>query len=93
MTLYKLALFVHMLGLIALFGAMIQYHRAGARLRRARSTEEARVLCELIASGPPWFATGAVLLLASGIYMVATTFHRPPVGCWRGWAEWCWPRS
>ena len=69
MQLYDLALFVHMLGLIALFGGFVLYHRAGARLRAALTVEEATTWVKLLDGAAPMFPSGLGMLLVSGLYM------------------------
>ena len=45
---YDIALFVNMLGLIALFGGFVLFHRAGARVRAAATSEEVLVRLSLL---------------------------------------------
>ena len=48
MNLYAIALFVHMIGLIALFGGLVIVQDGGSRLRAATTWKEARTWLELL---------------------------------------------
>ena len=72
---YDIALFVHMLGLITLFGAFVISVRAGARLRRATTIEQVRTWLGLLESTGPMFPAGLGLLLLSGVYMTVNTWR------------------
>jgi hypothetical protein len=69
MTLYGIALFLHILGVINLFGGMVLVQQAGGRLRGSSTWEEARHWLGLLAVTRGMFAFGSVLLLVTGIYM------------------------
>jgi hypothetical protein len=71
MTLYSLALFVHILGALALFGAMGMEWVALLNLRRVGTAEQAREWLKVFALFPRIypFAWGAILL--AGLYMTA----------------------
>jgi hypothetical protein len=73
MTAYDFALFLHMAGLISMFGGFAIHVRAGARLRAATGLPEARSWLELLESSAKMFPAGTMLLLFSGLYM---TFSR-----------------
>ena len=71
MNLYSIALFVHMLGLIALFGGLVMIQNAGRVLRGSAIWEDARRCLVVMRPTAGMFAGGAVLLLLSGLYMTS----------------------
>jgi hypothetical protein len=71
MDLYNVLFFVHMIGLISLFGALILIQNVGGRLRRAATWEQARALVDLLPPVRGMFIAGGVLLAASGGWMTA----------------------
>lgn len=73
MTAYDFALFIHMAGLISMFGGFVIHVRAGARLRASTDLAQARSWLELLESSATMFPAGTMLLLFSGLYM---TFSR-----------------
>ena len=79
MNLYNISLFVHMIGLIALFGGFVILQQAGARLRRAATWQVARTWLELLRLAPSMLIAGTVFMLASGLVMtrVQWTFMTP----------------
>jgi len=66
---YGIAMFVHMIGLIALFGGLVIVHHGGTRLRAASTWEDARTWLGLLRPIRGMFIAGGVFLLASGMYM------------------------
>lgn len=66
---YKIALFLHIIGLIALFSGLVILQRGGVRLRTAATWEEARVWLQLMRPVGGMFFAGSIFLLATGIYM------------------------
>ena len=74
MTLYSIALFVHILGALALFGAMGMEWVALLNLRRAGMAEQAREWMKVFTLFPRIypFAWGAILL--AGLYMTAAVW-------------------
>jgi hypothetical protein len=74
MTAYTVALFIHLLGVIALFGAFVLLQRAGPRLRGAQTVEQARTWVELARTTTPMIVSGAVMLLVTGMFMIGTTW-------------------
>jgi hypothetical protein len=66
-----------MVGLIAMFGGFAVYQRGGVRLRAARDAEQVRSWLGLLESTNPMFASGSVMLLISGIYMMASRWRAP----------------
>ena len=66
---YGIALFLHIIGLIALFSGLVILQRGGVRLRTASTWEEARVWLKLMRPVGGMFFAGSVFLLATGIYM------------------------
>ena len=69
MRLQAIALTIHILGLIAVFGAFVIQHRVLARLRQATGRAEARPWAELLAATAPMLPSGAIMLLLTGGYM------------------------
>jgi hypothetical protein len=78
MTAYNVALFVHLLGVIALFGAFVLLQRAGGHLRAAETVEQVRVWADLARSTTGMLIGGAVMLLLSGMFMLADTWGSMP---------------
>lgn len=79
MTAYEFALFVHLLGVVTLFGAIALVETAGVRLRRAASVEHVRLWVGLTRSAAPLFPVALLLVLGSGLFMAADawTFTTP----------------
>ena len=80
MRLQAIALFVHILGVIATFSGLSMQQRAGSRLRKATTYAEARPWSDVLAMTRPMVPSGAVMLVLTGAYLttqVATP--RPPV--------------
>jgi hypothetical protein len=75
MTLYSFALYVHILGALALFGAMGLEWVALLNLRRVVTAEQAREWLKVFALFPRIypFAWGAILL--AGLYMTAAVWR------------------
>ena len=69
MLVYDIALVVHFLGLIGLFGGFILYHRVVPPLRGATTGKEARPWLGLLAATPPMHQGGLGFLLVSGLAM------------------------
>jgi hypothetical protein len=66
---YAVAMFVHILGLVAVFGGFILQHRAAARLRAAVSQGEGHPWAELLVASRTMVPSGAAMLLLSGAYL------------------------
>src|SRR5436190_23329388 len=66
---YSIALFLHIIGLFALFGGLVFVQQLGARLRRATTWEDARMLLTVLQPVRGMFAFASVLLLLTGLYM------------------------
>src|SRR5215212_9012079 len=77
MRAYDIALFVHILGVIALFGAFVIHVRAGSRLRASSSVEQVHTWLGLLETTQPMFHGGSLMLLASGVFMTATAWRSP----------------
>ena len=69
MRLYAITMFIHILGVIALFGGFAMMQRFGAQLRRASTTGEARRWTELFGFTRGMLPGGAVMLLVTGAYL------------------------
>ena len=80
MLAYNIALFIHFVGLISVFGGFVIVARAGSRLRAATDMEQVRTWLALLTTTGPMFGAGYGMLLLSGIYMMATR--------WRGAHPW-----
>jgi hypothetical protein len=79
MRLYAVAMTVHVLGIVALFGAFVLLHRVGPPLRRAARYEEARPWAAVLHDMRLAMPSGAAMLLLSGGYLAARLGPRPPV--------------
>jgi hypothetical protein len=77
MTAYDVALFFHLMGVIAMFSGFAIYTRTGMRLRAATDMDQVRSWLGMLESSGPMFASGSVLLLVSGVYMMATRWRAP----------------
>jgi hypothetical protein len=78
MRLYAIAMFVHVLGLIAVFAGFAIQQRAGLRLRQAARFEEARPWAEMLVVTRSMIPSGALMLLASGGYLSARMWPNLP---------------
>jgi len=80
MTLYSLALFIHVTADIGIFVALGVQLFCLAALRRSNSAEQARGYVQLIHLSDPLSITSALLTIAAGLYMALTVWD------WRtGW--------
>jgi len=66
-----IALFIHLLGVIALFVAMAVVQLSGARIRSSSTVEEVRLWLKLLQATNRMFPIGSLLILLSGLYMTA----------------------
>lgn len=69
MVTYNVVLFLHILGVVALFAAFAITQLGGAGLRRAESTDEARLWLGMLRVTGPMFGVAFFLILAAGLYM------------------------
>ena len=76
---YNLALFVHLLGVVTLFGGITIIQWGGARLRAADTIDEVRLWLGLLRMTGGMFPAAFLLLLVTGLYMAseAWTFETP----------------
>jgi hypothetical protein len=81
MRLYGLALFVHILGVIAIFAGFSMQQRAGGRLRAARTRVEAHPWAEVLDMTRVMPPSGAVMVLLTGAYL-STRFSTSGVPTW-----------
>jgi hypothetical protein len=81
MRLYGLTLFVHILGVIAIFAGFSMQQRAGSRLRRARTRAEAHPWAEVLDMTRVMPPSGAVMVLITGAYL-STRFSAPRPPMW-----------
>jgi hypothetical protein len=78
MRLYGIALFIHMLGLIALFASFAMQQRVGAKLRATVGQDEARHWSGLLDATRPMAPSGAVMTLLSGAWMTWAQWRQMP---------------
>jgi hypothetical protein len=83
MRLYGLALFVHILGVIAMFAGFAMQQRAGSRLRGAATHAEARPWTELLEMTRLMPLSGAIMVLVTGGYL-SSRFGSRQVPVWMG---------
>jgi hypothetical protein len=69
MTAYEVALFIHILGAITLFGALTILQRGGGQLRQAATVDHLRLWLSLLRATRQMFPVAAVFLFASGLFM------------------------
>jgi hypothetical protein len=74
---YELALVVHFLGLIALFGFFVIYSRAGPGMRRASDMATVHFWLRLLEAARPMMLGGALMLIVSGVAMAALRWRGP----------------
>ena len=76
---YEMALFIHMLGLITLFIGFGILQRAGLRVRRAKTSNEAGQWLEFMRPVGRMLPSGTAMLFLSGVYMMdqAWTLETP----------------
>jgi hypothetical protein len=75
LVIYNVVLFVHVLGVVMLFAAFSATQLGGAGLRRAGSTEQARLWLGLLAVTGPMFGVAFLLILAGGLYMTVDVWN------------------
>jgi hypothetical protein len=71
MSSHGVAMFVHLLGVITLFGGIGLQQRGGTRLREATTVGEVRLWLGLLRPTGRMLPAAVVILLASGLYMTA----------------------
>jgi len=74
-TLYRLALYAHILGMIAFFMALGVYAFGLVALRRAWRVEQVRAICGVIFLTDAIAVAGILLLAAAGLAMALTTWN------------------
>lgn len=77
MNSYSLVLFVHVASDITLFGAIGVQVLALVMLRRAHSTEQVRLLIELMPLSDRIGVAGALLTIGSGLYLALSAWGLP----------------
>jgi hypothetical protein len=82
MSLYTLALFVHVSGAIGFFLGIGTWVLGLAALRRAQRVEQVRAIAALVALSEPVAVISILLLLAAGLYMALTVW-----GLQTGWID------
>jgi hypothetical protein len=73
-SLYNLVLFLHVSGDISLFAGIAAQLFGLAALRRAKDTGQARILAGLAHTGESLAVGGALLTIASGLYLAKTAW-------------------
>jgi hypothetical protein len=71
MSSHGVAMFVHLLGVITLFGGIGLQQRGGTRLREATTVGEVRLWLGLLRPTGRMLPAAVVILLASGLYLTA----------------------
>lgn len=74
---YAIVLFLHFLGVIALFGGFIVFHRSMAILRRANTVEQALPWFGLLATSRPMIQGGLGLLVLTGFALGGMNWRGP----------------
>jgi hypothetical protein len=74
-TLYRFALFAHVLGMIGFFMALGAHVFGLAALRRARRVEQVRAICRMIFLTDAVAVVGILLLAGAGLSMALTTWN------------------
>jgi hypothetical protein len=83
MRLYGFALFLHILGVIAMFVGFAMQQRAGSRLLRAATHAEAQPWTELLEMTRLMPLSGVIMVLVTGAYL-ASRFGSRQVPIWMG---------
>lgn len=78
MSLYAIAIFLHIIGALALFAAIGLEWAAQHHLRRARTVGQVREWLKLFAALHRVAGPAAVTILVTGVYMSATQWGRQP---------------
>jgi Predicted integral membrane protein (DUF2269) len=74
MSLYPIALFLHVSGAIGYFVGMGTWLFGLATMRRAQRVEQVRSLVKLVGLSGPLFGISVLLLLTAGLYMALTAW-------------------
>jgi predicted tellurium resistance membrane protein TerC len=74
MTLYTLALFVHVVGAIGIFAGLSVWAFGVAGLRSAQRVEQVRLLAALVTASSSLVIGGVVILGVAGFYMALTAW-------------------
>jgi hypothetical protein len=74
MSLYNIALFLHVIGAIGYSGAVIITLLGLIALRRAQRVEQVRTIVALVGLSDPVAIVGALLILTAGLYMTITVW-------------------
>src|SRR2546421_4608414 len=72
MSIYPIALFLHVSGAIGYFVAMGTWLFGLASMRRAQRVEQGRSIVQLVGLSGPLFGISGLLLLVAGLYMALT---------------------
>ena len=74
MSPYRLALFVHIVGMIGFFMALGVWLYGLVAIRRARHAQQVRLICQAIFATDAVAVIGILLLAIAGLYMAITTW-------------------
>lgn len=74
MSPYRLALFIHIVGMIGFFMALGVWLFGLVALRRARHAQQVRSLCQAVFVSDAVAVVGVLLLAGAGLYMAITTW-------------------
>jgi hypothetical protein len=74
MSIYPIALFLHVSGAIGYFVGMGLWLFGLATMRRAQRVEQVRSIVQLVGLSGPLFGISVLLLLAAGLYMALTAW-------------------
>jgi hypothetical protein len=82
MTIYTIALFLHISGAIGYFVGMGTWLFGLSALRRAQRVEQVRALTQLVGRSGPLFGISILFILVTGLYMAITAW-----GFQTGWID------
>lgn len=74
MSLYRLALFIHVVGVIGFFMALGAYLFGMVALHRASQAQQVRSICQMIFATDAVAVGGVLLVAAAGLYMAITAW-------------------
>lgn len=80
MSAYRIALFIHILGMVGFFMPLGAWLFGLVALRRARLAQQVRSICQAIFISDTVAVVGILLLAGAGLYMASTTW-----GLGTGW--------
>ncbi|MCU1414930.1 MAG: hypothetical protein JWN80_2270 [Microbacteriaceae bacterium] len=84
---YNAALFLHLIGVVVLVGAVTTTLLTTLRVQTARSVAELRTLTAVTKRIEPFIAPGMVLIIVTGLYMVSQHGYRGSILWSAGWVD------